>query len=57
MNQISFLRIYLALKIQRKAQPFENKPIDIRTLDNKITIYAIDYTKHQDSYNFFDSEK
>ena len=24
---------------------------------DKITIYSIDYTKHQDSYNFFDSEK
>ena len=41
----------------RKVQPFENKPIDIRTLQDKITIYSIDYSKHQDNYNFFDSEK
>ena len=40
-----------------KVQPFETKPIDIRTLQNKITIYSIDYSKHKDSYNFFDSEK
>ena len=40
-----------------KNQPFENKSIDIRILQDKITIYSIDYTKHQDSYNFFDSEK
>ena len=42
---------------ERKEQPFETKPIDIRTLQNKITIYSIDYSKHKDSYNFFDSEK
>ena len=40
-----------------KDQPFENKPIDVRSLLNKITIYSIDYSKHTDSYNFFDSEK
>ena len=40
-----------------REQPFETKPIDIRTLQNKITIYSIDYSKHKDSYNFFDSEK
>ena len=39
-----------------KEQPFESKPIDIRTLQNKIIIYSIDYSKHKDSYNFFDSE-
>ena len=38
-----------------KVQPFDHRPIDIRTLQNKITIYSIDYSKHQDSYNFFDS--
>ena len=40
-----------------KEQPFETKPIDIRTLQNKITVYSIDYSKHKDNYNFFDSEK
>ena len=40
-----------------KDQLFESKVIDIRTLKNKITIYSIDYFKHKDSYNFFDSEK
>ena len=40
-----------------KEQPFESKPNDIRTLQNKIIIYSIDYSKHKDSYNFFDSEK
>ena len=40
-----------------KEQPFENKPLIIRVLQNKITIYSIEYSKHKDSYNFFDSEK
>ena len=39
-----------------KEQPFESKPIDIRTLENKITIYSTDYSRHKDNYNFFDSE-
>ena len=40
-----------------KEQPFENKPLNIRVLENKITIYSIEYSKHKDSYDFFDSEK
>ena len=40
-----------------KEQPFETKSTDIRALQNKITIYSIDYSKHKDNYNFFDSEK
>ena len=40
-----------------KEQPFESKPLDIKTLKDQITIYSIDFTKHQDSYNFYDSEK
>ena len=40
-----------------KEQPFENKPLAIKVLQNKITIYSIEYSKHKDSYNFFDSEK
>ena len=40
-----------------KDQPFESKPIEIRTLKDKITIYSIEYSKHKDAYNFFDSEK
>ena len=40
-----------------KEQSFETKPIDVRTLQKKITIYSIDYSKHKDSYNLFDSEK
>ena len=40
-----------------KEEPFENKPLDIKVLQNKIMIYSIEYSKHKDSYNFFDSEK
>ena len=40
-----------------KFQPFESKSIDIRTLKDKITIYSIEYSKHKNEYNFFDSEK
>ena len=40
-----------------KDQPFESKPIETRTLKDKITIYSIEYSKHKDAYNFFDSEK
>ena len=38
-------------------QPFEDKPLDIKILRPNITIYSIDYHKHKDNYNFFDSEK
>ena len=38
-------------------QPYENKPIEIKRLKNKIVIYSIYYSEHKDSYNFFDSEK
>ena len=40
-----------------KIQPYENKPIEIKRLKNKIVIYSIYYSEHKDSYNFFDSEK
>ena len=40
-----------------KEEPFENKPLIIKNLQNRITIYSIEYSKHKDSYNFFDSEK
>ena len=40
-----------------KYQRFENKPIEIKTLKDKITTYSVEFSKHKDSYNFFDSEK
>ena len=40
-----------------KEEPFENKPLIIKNLQNRITIYSIEYSKHKDNYNFFDSEK
>ena len=40
-----------------KEQLFENKPLDVTRLRDQITIYSIDFIKHRDSYNFFDSEK
>ena len=43
--------------IEGKEQPFENKPLDIKTMRDKITIYSIEFTQHKESYNFFDSEK
>ena len=35
-----------------KIQPYENKPIEIKRLKNKIVIYSIYYSEHKDSYNF-----
>ena len=40
-----------------KNQQFDDKPLDIKTLREHITIYSIDYHKHKNNYNFFDSEK
>ena len=40
-----------------KNQPFEDKPLDIKILRSNITIYSIEFRKHQNDYNFFDSEK
>ena len=35
-----------------KQRPFETKPLDIRTLKDKITIYSINFAKHKGEYNF-----
>ena len=40
-----------------KSRPFEDKPLDIKILRSNIIIYSIDFHKHQNDYNFFDSEK
>ena len=37
-----------------KKQLFEDKPLEILRFPN-LTIYTIDYQKHKDSYNFFNS--
>ena len=39
-----------------KEKPFEDKPLDILKLPNLI-IYLIDYHKHKDFSNFFDSNQ
>ena len=39
-----------------KQRPFETKPLDIKILKDKITIYSISFSKHKNDYNFFDSE-
>ena len=38
-----------------KSIPFEKKPIDILKLP-ALTIYSVMYSKHKDSYNFYNSE-
>ena len=38
-----------------KSIPFEEKPIDILKLP-ALTIYSVEYSKHKDSYNFYNSE-
>ena len=37
-----------------KKKPFEDKPLGILKLPS-LSIYTIEYQKHKDSYNFFDS--
>ena len=38
-----------------KSIPFEEKPIDILKIP-ALTIYSVEYSKHKDTYNFYNSE-
>ena len=40
----------------RKNIPFEGKPLDILKFSG-LTIYSINFQKHNESYNFYNSEK
>ena len=51
-NIHNFLRHYE----EGKSVPFEKKPIDILGFHG-LTIYSIEFQKHKDFYDFFNSEK
>ena len=40
-----------------RQHPFETKPLEIKKLKDKIIIYSISFSLHNNSYNFFDSEE
>ena len=40
-----------------RQRPFETKPLEIKKLQDKIIIYSISFSLHNNSYNFFDSEE